>query len=207
MKYHYNLYVFVTVLFLAGAIFGVLVVHLLTLEQQQDLAGEISRYIQLLDGGNGLDLEQSDYFWSRLLFHLKWLVLVYMLGITVIGIPGVLALNFLKGVVVGFTIGTFVLQYAWQGLFFSLVAVMPHNIILIPAMIVVSAAAISFAMFLVKNRLLRQEGALLPQLGSYSSTAVLMLLLFAGAALFEAYMAPSLIQWASGFLTSSDGII
>lgn len=202
VKYHYNLFVFVTVLFLAGAVFGVMIVHALTLEQQQDLAGEISRYIQLLDGGDVLDLEQSDYFWSRLLFHLKWLVLVYMLGITVIGIPGVLALNFLKGVVVGFTIGTFVLQYAWQGLFFSLVAVMPHNIILIPAMIVVSAAAISFATFLVKNRLLRQEEALLPQLGSYSSTAVLMLLLFAGAALFEAYMAPSLIQWASGLLSS-----
>ncbi|MFD0958746.1 stage II sporulation protein M [Paenibacillus chungangensis] len=207
MKYHYNLYVFVTVLFLAGAVFGVLLVHTLTLEQQQDLAGEISRYLQLLNSGNGLDLEQSDYFWSRLLFHLKWLFLVYALGITVVGIPAVLALNFLKGVVVGFTIGTFVLQYAWRGLAFSLVAVMPHNMIVIPAMIVVSAAAISFAMFVVKNRLLRQEGALPPQLGGYSLTAVLMFLLFAGAALFEAYLAPSLIQWASGFLSSADGII
>lgn len=205
MKNQLSLYVFVSVLFVVGVIFGALMVHALTLEQQQKLAEDMDQYVRMMNTGIGA--EESQTFWERFMFHGKWLVVLWLLGITVVGIPGVLALNFLKGALVGFSVGTLINQYAWKGVLFSLVSIAPQNIIVVPAMIIISVAALSFSIFVVKNRLLQQKGELVPQLGSLTSTAVLMLILFAGAALFEAYVSPALISWVSPFLTSANATI
>jgi stage II sporulation protein M len=205
IKNQLSLYVFVSVLFVVGAIFGALMVNALTLEQQQELAQDVDQYVQLMNEGIGSGEAHS--FWERFFFHSKWLLVLWLLGITVVGIPGVLALNFLKGALVGFSVGTLINQYAWKGVLFSLVSIAPQNIIAVPAMIITSAAAISFSIFVIKNRLLRQTGELAPQLGSFTSTAMLMLILFAGAALFEAYISPSLIAWVSPLLSSANATI
>ena len=190
IKNQLSLYVFVSVLFVVGVIFGALMVNALTLEQQQELAQDVDQYVQLMNDGIG---SGSGPFVLGSFFLPQQMAARYCgcLGITVVGIPGVLALNFLKGALVGFSVGTLINQYAWKGVLFSLVSIAPQNIIAVPAMIITSAAAISFSMFVIKNRLLRQKGELAPQLGSFTSTAMLMLILFAGAALFEAYISPA----------------
>lgn len=180
-------------------------VNALTLEQQQELAQDVDQYVQLMNDGIGSGAAYS--FWDRFFFHGKWLLLLWLLGITVVGIPGVLALNFLKGALVGFSVGTLINQYAWKGVLFSLVSIAPQNIIAVPAMVITSAAAISFSLFVIKNRLLMQKGELAPQLGSFTSTAMLMLFFFAGAALFEAYISPSLISWVTPLLSSASATI
>ncbi|MDQ8735528.1 stage II sporulation protein M [Paenibacillus sp. LHD-38] len=205
IKNQLSLYVFVSVLFVVGVIFGALMVNALTLEQQQELAQDVDQYVQLMNDGIGSGAVHS--FWDRFFFHSKWLLLLWLLGITVVGIPGVLALNFLKGALVGFSVGTLINQYAWKGVLFSLVSIAPQNMIAVPAMVIMSAAAISFSMFVIKNRLLMQKGELAPQLGSFTSTAILMLIFFAGAALFEAYISPALISWVSPLLSSASATI
>ncbi len=205
IKNQLSLYVFVSVLFVVGAIFGALMVNALTLEQQQELAQDVDQYLQLMNDGAGIGEAHS--FWERFFFHSKWLLVLWVLGITVVGIPGVLALNFLKGALVGFSVGTLINQYAWKGVLFSLVSIAPQNLIAVPAIIITSAAAISFSIFVIKNRLLRQTGELAPQLGSFTSTAMLMLILFAGAALLEAYISPTLIAWVSPLLSSGNATI
>lgn len=180
-------------------------VNALTFEQQQKLAQEMDQYVQMMNAGSGSGEAQT--FWERFMFHSKWLVVLWLLGITVVGIPGVLALNFLKGSLVGFSVGTLINQYAWKGVLFSLVSIAPQNMITVPAMIITSAAALSFSMFVVKNRLLQQKGKLAPELSAFTSTALLMLLLFAGAALFEAYVSPSMISWVSPFLSPANATI
>lgn len=200
VKNNLSLYVFVAVLFVVGAIFGALMVNALTFEQQQDLAQDVEQYVRLMGAGIGVDEAYS--FWERVVFHGKWMLLLWLLGITVVGIPGVLALNFLKGALVGFSIGTLINQYAWKGVLFSLVSIAPQNIIAIPAMIVTSVAALTFSIYVVKNRLLQQKGTLAPELAGFTSTTLLMVLVLAGASLFEAYVSPTIIGWASPLLSS-----
>lgn len=205
MKYHINLYVFVAVLFVVGGIFGVLLVNALTLEQQQKLTDEVVQYVHVMNAGFGISAYET--FWERFFFHLKWLILIWILGVTVVGIPGILALNFLKGALMGFSVGVLIQQYEWKGILLSLAALAPHNVIAVPALIVSSAAAISFGLFIIRNRLLQQKGELLPELGSFTSTLMIMLILFAGAALIEAYLSPSIISWSTPFLSPQGGKI
>ncbi|WP_240644382.1 stage II sporulation protein M [Paenibacillus paeoniae] len=205
MRAQFNLYLFVAVLFVVGGIFGALLVNALTLEQQQELASEVGQYVQSMKIGLGAAAE--DIFWERFFFHLKWLVLIWLLGVTVVGIPGILVLNFLKGALIGFSIGILIQQYEWKGVFFSFLTLAPQNAIAVPALMITSVASISFGVYMVKNRLLQQSGALLPQLGSLTSTAMIMLVLFAGAALVEAFISPSVIGWAAPYLSAQNGMI
>lgn len=196
-----TLYIFVSVLFVVGAVFGALLVSALTFDQQQKLATEVGQFALRLQEGaaqNG-----ADAFWERALFHAKWLVLVWVLGITVVGMPLVLALDFLKGVLVGFAIGTLVSQHEWKGLLFALVSVAPQNLIVVPALLIASVSALSFSLFIVKDRLIGSSGTLAQPLLSHTSTVVAMVLVIGAAALVEAFVSPGLLRWAAPLLDNS----
>jgi stage II sporulation protein M len=193
-----TLYVFIGVLFAVGVVFGALAVHSLTLEQQQNLSGDLDRFIRMMEAGMFPD--KAETFWDRFFFYAKWIGLIGVLGMTVVGLPLVLALDFLKGSLVGFAIGTVVSEHGWKGLVFSLASVAPPNIIVVPAIVLASAASISFAMHVIRFRLLQSKGRLLPAFASLCSMLGLMLLAVTAAALVEAYISPALMRWAAPML-------
>jgi stage II sporulation protein M len=198
LKEQLPLYMFLAVLFIVGVAFGAFMYHSLTLEQQQNMTDELNRYLQIMQTGAFPDEAQS--FWERALFHGKWVLLIWLLGLTVVGIPLIFALDFLKGVLVGFAVGTLVSAHAWKGVFLSLVSVAPPNLIIVPALLMASVSAVSFSLFIVKNRLLNRRGDLLPALLSHSAAAVMLFVVLCGAALLEAYVSPLLISWAAAYL-------
>ena len=193
-----NLYVFAGVLVMAGGIFGVLLASSLNLDQQQVLEQDVLQYLRFMQAGP--DMAGSVSVWSYFSSHIKWLLLLWLLGITVIGLPGVLILIFLKGAIVGFSIGTFIVQFGWKGIIFSAAAFGLQNIIIIPAMIIVTAAAMSYAIQFVQLRVLKQQTNESPQLIQFTSVSAAMLGLFLFAALLETYISPPIISWASTFL-------
>ena len=199
MKNKFNLYVFAGVLVIAGSIFGILLASALTHDQQQVLEQDVLQYLRFMQAGP--DMAGSESLWSYFSSHIKWLLLLWLLGVTVIGLPGVLILIFLKGAIIGFSIGTFIVQFGWKGIIFSAAAFGPQNIIIIPAMIIVTAAALSYAMQFVQLRVLNQQTKESPKLIEFTSVSVAMLFMFLFAALLETYISPPLISWASTVLT------
>ncbi|XEC92820.1 stage II sporulation protein M [Paenibacillus tarimensis] len=198
VKDQLSLYIFVSVLFVVGAVFGVLLVGALTLEQQQDLTGDVKHFVQLLQAGMGPDVTQS--FWDRAWFHTKWIMLIWLLGLTVVGLPLILALDFLKGVLIGFSSGLLISQHEWKGVLFSLFTVAPPNVIILPALLIASVSAISYAIHFVKYRVMQKSGSLLHPIITLTSVMLTMLFVAWGAALFEAFVSPQLMGWASAFL-------
>jgi stage II sporulation protein M len=193
-----TLYVFIGVLFAVGVVFGALAVHALTLEQQQNLSGDLDRFIRMMEAGMFPD--EGETFWDRFFFYGKWIGLIGVLGMTVVGLPFVLALDFLKGSLVGFAIGTVVSEHGWKGIVFSLASVVPPNMIVVPAIVIASASAISFALHVIRYRLLQNKGRLLPAFGSLCAMLSFMMLAVTAAALVEAYVSPGLMRWAAPML-------
>jgi stage II sporulation protein M len=187
------LYVFVSVLFLMGVIFGALLVNALSLEQQQDLSRYLSNFFTSISQG-GTEYEQLPFAKVAAL-HLKWLGLIWILGLSVIGLPGIFVLDFFKGVLIGFTVGCLVGQFSWKGLLFALIAVAPHNLIVIPALLAASVAATSFSLGIIRSRILMK----LPNhnhssLLSYCSIILLMAGVILIAACFETWVTPMLMR-------------
>lgn len=190
------LYVFVSVLFLMGVVFGALMVNALTLEQQQDISRYLGDFFLSINEG-GAEF-QPQTFWDVAALHLKWLGLIWLLGLSVIGLPGILILDFLKGVLIGFTVGCLVGQYTWKGLLFALVSVAPHNLIVIPALLIASVAAVGFSLNIIRSRVLmsRTGHATRPFL-SYTGLTLVMAAVLLAVSSFETWVTPVLMSWVT----------
>jgi stage II sporulation protein M len=114
----------------------------------------------------------------------------------VIGIPLLLILIFLKGLVIGFTVGFLVNQLSWKGLWFAFMAVVPQNLLVIPAMLIVTVAGIRFSVQLVKNRLISHRGSIYPQFVAYSILVTIMAVMMFLSSTIEAYVSPTLMKKA-----------
>lgn len=114
-----SIYSFIMVLFIMGIIFGAIIVNSLSDPQKEDLFYYLNQFFgQVAEGKTGPaeELLKSSFF-----HNVKFAGLMWILGISIIGFPLVFILLFLKGVVVGFSVGFLVNQMGWSGLLLSFV--------------------------------------------------------------------------------------
>ncbi|KIL37082.1 stage II sporulation protein M [Gordoniibacillus kamchatkensis] len=200
MKSHLALYMFVSVLFLIGVVFGAVMVNALSLDQKQELARHLNYFFQNVDDGTMLGEPQADSFRQTLGLHVKWMALIWLLGLSVVGLPLVFVLDFLKGVLVGFTVGYLTGQFAWKGMLFALVSVAPQNLVIIPVILIASVAATGFSLHLIKSRFQHRRGALAQSFWQYTGTSVFLTIVLSAAALYEGFLSPYVMKWVAPML-------
>ncbi len=192
-----TIYLFTSVLFLMGIIFGAIIVNSLSLTQKHDLYMYLSQFFGQVAGGEVA--EAKAMFAQSFAHYAKYFGLMWLLGLSIIGLPIILILLFLKGVVVGFTVGFLVNQMGLSGFLLSFVSIMPQNFILVPAFIIVGTASITFCLKMVRQQFIRTHHLpIFPQFLKYSLLifTVGSALIFASA--FEAYVSPSLMRIVVG---------
>jgi stage II sporulation protein M len=191
---HAAIYVFTTMLFIIGVIFGAIIVNSLNAQQKHDLFHYLTKFFG--QAAEGEFASSNEMFLYSIFHYMKFIGLIWILGLAVIGLPITLVLLFLKGIVVGFTVGFLVNQFGLEGFFLSFVSVMPQNLILIPAFIIVATGSISFSLRMIKQLMGERTKEALPrQLVKYTVFVVVACLFIVGAAAFEGYISPSLIKF------------
>ncbi|WP_409301506.1 stage II sporulation protein M [Peribacillus sp. SCS-155] len=194
-----SLYMFITVLFLMGVVFGAILVNSLSYTQKEDLFYYLSRFFgQVSQGKIASDHEM---FTQSLSHNLKYISFIWILGISIVGLPIILILLFLKGMVVGFTVGFLVNQMGWNGFLLSFVSVLPQNIFIVPVFIIIAAFAVSLSVKMIRRLFLRQvREPLKPSIYRYILTLGLSILFLAAAGAIEAYISPSLMKGVVSYL-------
>ncbi|MGG3891809.1 stage II sporulation protein M [Metabacillus fastidiosus] len=190
-----SIYLFVFVLFLMGVIFGAIIVNSMNINQKEDLYYYLSRFFGQVSEGkiaSSIDMFKQSFF-----HNMKYLGLMWVLGISIIGLPVILVMLFIKGMVVGFTVGFLVNQLGWKGFLLSFVTVLPQNILLIPAFIVMCAVAISFSLKMVKQLYMKKTLMMESPFSMFMKYVVVLVsisLFTVIASLFEAYASPMLMK-------------
>ncbi|MBP3038983.1 stage II sporulation protein M [Bacillaceae bacterium Marseille-Q3522] len=189
-----SIYMFVIVLFMMGVIFGAVVVNSLTFVQKEDLYFYLSQFFGQLAGGQMADAKE---LFNQSFFHNSQFVgLMWILGISVIGLPLILILLFLKGMVVGFTVGFLVNQMGWKGFLLSSMSILPQNFIIIPIYLMTAALAITISLKMIRRQFLKKvREPILPLFKRYFLYFVAALLLLLAAAGIEAYVSPGMMKF------------
>jgi stage II sporulation protein M len=198
MKENVSLYVFVSVLFVIGVVFGAVMVNALSLEQKQEMSRHLGSFFQEVNGG--MEVDKGLSFQQSFGMHMKWILLIWLFGLSIIGLPLILILDFLKGVLIGFTVGYLIGQLSWKGMLFAFVSVAPQNLVIIPALLICSVSAIAFSIYMIKNRFIQRKGSMYQPFMRYTSITLLMGVLLLGAAVWEGYFSLGLIKWVTPML-------
>ncbi|WP_438502683.1 stage II sporulation protein M [Alteribacter natronophilus] len=192
-----SIYVFSIVLLMMGVIFGAIIVNSLSMNQRTDLFTYLTQFFGQVRQGELAAPEAM--FTQSFSYYAKYLGLMWFLGLSVIGLPVILVMLFLKGLVMGFTVGFLVNQMGTDGFLLAFAAVFPQNVLLVPVFIVTAAVSISFSLKICRQIIRKGYEPVFQYFMGYS-----LFLLFTGAFItlisaYEAYVSPvllrSVIQW------------
>jgi len=138
----------VLAVFLAGAAFGALGVNHLSVGQFDELSKHIQTYVTQADK---LSANPYDIAGGKIFEDILVIVLVYILGLSFIGIPFILALLFIRGFILGFAVSFLTQSMAVNGLLLAVVSILPQNLLYLPALLFGGTAAISFALLSLRR--------------------------------------------------------
>jgi len=171
---------------------GAVAVRTLSLPQKQDLLGYLNLYFDtvLLDKLDAVS-------WQSVVWGNTQTVLILLLcGLIIFGVPCILGYLFLKGFIIGFSVGFFVDEMGLRGFIFASASVIPHNLVATPALIGLSAVALSFALSTISGRKMRTGRRGRSAVGEYAVNALPLIMLMAMASVIEVYITPVFIKAA-----------
>ncbi|GAK02339.1 stage II sporulation protein M [Geomicrobium sp. JCM 19037] len=192
-----SLYVFSAVLFFMGIIFGAIVVNSLSLSQKEDLFIYLQQFFGQV--GDGQLTADGDLFWESFVHYIKYIGLMFVLGLSVIGSPLILLLLFLKGIAIGFTVGFLVNQMGIEGFVLSLVTVLPQNILLVPIIMISAVLSVAFSLRLIRQQFIKtiRPEPIFPHFVRMCMFMVVAIVVIVGAAAIEAFVSPSLLSYVT----------
>ncbi|WP_042458070.1 stage II sporulation protein M [Neobacillus dielmonensis] len=197
LREHSSIFLFVVVLFFMGVIFGAIVVNSMSFTQKEDLFYYLSQFFgQVSDGktAGSVDLFLQSFFHNS-----KFIGLIWVLGISIIGLPIILILLFVKGMVVGFTVGFLVSQMGWKGFALAFVSILPQNVIIIPVFIIMAAFSVIFSMRMIKRQFVKKfSEPILPFFKGYIFALFAAVIFISAASGLEAYLSPWLMKTIIG---------
>lgn len=142
-----------------------------------------------LRGGVNVGLDKQVILLNSFLNQAKSIIAVWFLGLTIIGMPIILGVVFLKGFSLGFTVSFLVKEKAVSGVLISILSILPQNLVFIPLLIIWSVVGINFTIYIAKGRSI---GGMPLGKGFISYTVLLLvsLVIVLIGSLMEAYLSP-----------------
>jgi len=198
MNQYRRLILFVSVLFFVGLLFGLLLPLLLPYDQKAELFHTLQQYLQTYSQEGTWDAKEM--FWDKSWLYFIMALLIFLLGLSVIGTPLVLVILFIKGVVIGFASGFVITQLKEKGILFVIFSILPQNLLIVPALIFLSASSLAFSLFLIRNRILKYHGKIKPYFTSYVMVFLGLTSILLVAAIYESYLGPILLERSISFI-------
>ncbi|MBR1717794.1 MAG: stage II sporulation protein M [Bacilli bacterium] len=116
--------IFLFGLSLIGIISGSLFITTISSNDKVEVVEHIKGFINNI---NDFNIKSS--IMSLLISNIGFIILIWLLGISIIGIPIILFMFFTKIFIIGFTISSFILSYKTKGVLLAIIYVLPLQII------------------------------------------------------------------------------
>ena len=139
-KYH-NVYLYIIILTLAGMLMGIVLSNYIDVSDIKHL----SSYLTTITTG----VNKYDYFVSQFFIGIIFIIFVFVLGTSFIGIPLISFVIFTKGLQIGFSCALFVYSYQLKGLAGIVMTLLPQVIFDLTSTFLIAASAIQLSMYIV----------------------------------------------------------
>lgn len=187
--------------FVIGVSAGAFTVNGLSAIQRDELSNYFHGFLQLLDKQ---DVDSNELLKVALVENAKIILILWVLGVTIIGIPFIFVIVGIRGFITGFTSGFVIKTLGFKGMVFTLFALIPKEIVIIPCIIALGVNGINFSLNIIKNKSIKhlsKESLKTSFLAYCFVTLFFSCLIFLGI-LIEAYITPVFIRIVAPFIIS-----
>ncbi|WP_234120146.1 stage II sporulation protein M [Clostridium hydrogenum] len=192
-KDNFLLYILSALCIGIGFVIGVYIVKYMSSPEKNNLLS------YLIDFTKNKSIDAGSYkriFFEAIKNNIPLILVIWFLGLTMIGIPIILVIDVLKGFTLGFTVSFFISGFGVKGIGMAMLAIIPQNLIYIPCILFLSVIAMEFSIKLIKDSSNTPIGKrLFSNLGSYSLVFTFIILIMFVGFLFETYCTPNVIKF------------
>lgn len=193
IRSHVGVYISICAAVIIGICAGAITINGLSTSQQSELGDYINGFLNIFSDQN---INNTDVLIISLKDNFKIFILIFISGMTIIGIPFVYFFVGLYSYVTGFTIGVFIKIMRLKGILFSFIAILPSELFILPANILLAANAILFSKETIKQLIGKSTSgsSFKENLLSYLLIACFCALTAFAGILIESYISPVVIK-------------
>ncbi len=190
-------YTFILGLVLVGITFGAIFMTILDKQDKLLVLNQITSYF---DAIKNRDLSYIIALKDNLTSNLLYMVGIWLLGLSVIGIPIILFLIFFKGFIIGFAIASIIYKYHFIGLFITLIYIFPHHLISILITMILGYYALNFSINLMINLFNKKSINFNTITNRYFRILLIVATITIVIGCYEVFVVPTLIKFLLGFI-------
>lgn len=186
-------YFLLFLLFSAGICSGAFTVNGLNSNQKDELVNYFYGFLRLFDNQN---IESSELVKISFIQNMRLVLVLWGLGVTIVGIPFIYCLVGIRGFATGFSSGFIINMMGLKGTLLILFTLIPKEIIIVPCIIALGVNGINFSLSIIKTKSIKHisKENLKSDLIAYCfSTLIFSVLILCGVVL-EAYITPVFIK-------------
>lgn len=184
---------FLIFLFIIGVLIGSLFINYINTDDKKLLADQVNIYFSSINKLSS-DVFGIKCFYDNLISNLLIITIIFILGISMIGVFVVILILLFKGFTLGATISSIIIKYKYKGILLSLFYVFPVGIlnILITTFFCFFAlnSSIRFIKAIIKKENLNFKGFL----GKYVFSFIISIIFIAIFSLLDSYITPLLLK-------------
>ena len=149
-----RLYFVLIGLMIVAVLSGILFWFVISNEDKLLVTDELTSFFTSIKDGSSINYFSS--LLNSIITNLIYVILIWLLGISIIGLPIILFMLAIKSFIVGFSISSIVATYSFKGLLGAITYTFPHQIIFLLLLVLLGFYAISFCIKLFKYLFLKQ---------------------------------------------------
>ena len=183
--------IFLTVLLLVGIAVGSIFVSILDSTDTNLVNEHLNNFI------NSIENDKLDYLQalkSNLITNISFVLVIWLLGISIIGLPIILIMFFSKTFILGFSVGAILSVFKTKGILFSLVYIFPGQVISLLFYLFLTMYAMSFSFKLIYVIFKKKTLDFKIIMNKYFKILLFVLVVVVLMNLYDTYLMPKLVK-------------
>ena len=187
-------FIFITILLIIGFIAGSFFITILSSDDKKLVGETVSNFfIQIKN--NKIDNIYS--LRTSLITNFLYIIFIWLLGISIIGIPIIIFLVFIKRFVLGFSISGIIYNYKLKGTLLSLSYIFPHQLINLVVISFIGLYALKVSVSLIKLIISKKQINFKIIMKKYFGVLIICSILMLISSSLESFLCPYIIKMFS----------
>lgn len=192
-KSNTNTYFFLFLAFVAGISAGAFTVNGLSSIQKSELTDYFQGFLLLFENQR---VDSNEILRIAVVDNIRIVAILWILGVTIIGIPFIYMVLGIKGFITGFSSGFIIDLLGIKGVMFTMLTILPREIILVPCIIALGVNGINFSLNIIRKKSVKHmiKENLKTSFLAYCLVTLLFMSIMSAGVLIEAYVTPVFIR-------------
>ncbi len=192
-----NMLIFLSIIGIIGIIIGTILNIALNSEDSKLVSDFLNDFIYNIQNNT---LNYKDSYINCLLSNLLYVIFIWLLGISVIGLPITLFIFFTKTFVIGFSIASIIANYKLKGCLLALSYIFPHMIINIFVYIILTMYSLSLSLKMLQTIVKKQTLDFKFIMRKYLKILIISIIAIIITAALEVFLTPILMKFVISIL-------